>query len=63
MRYQGESKSLVFEKNQESLTLNPQYEGEMQVIPLSGTRHFWSADFLLAFSLNKKLYPYRWTID
>ena len=62
-RYQGESTTLVFEKDQEFLTLISQYPGDMQVIPLAGKRHFWSADFLIAFPIKEKLKPLSWKVE
>lgn len=62
-RYVGKSHQIVFEKLGENIEITPHFNGEMELIPLAGKDHFWSADFLLAFSLNKKLYSYSWTIN
>lgn len=62
-RYQGNVEKVLFEKGKETIEIIPHFESEMKLIPLAGKDHFWSADFLLAFSLKKKLYPYRWTIN
>ena len=61
-RYQGKIARVTFEKDGEILSLHPEFEGEMQLIPLAGKHHFWSADFLIAFPINEKLKHYRWTI-
>ncbi len=61
-RYQGNVDKVLFEKGRETLEIISHFESEMKVIPLAGKDHFWSADFLLAFSLKKKLYPYQWTV-
>ncbi|MDJ0651775.1 MAG: hypothetical protein QNJ27_02025 [Simkaniaceae bacterium] len=61
-RYQGSVDKVFFKKGKETLEIISHFESEMQVIPLAGKDHFWSADFLLVFSLKKKLYPYRWTV-
>ena len=61
-RYQGKSARITFEKDGEVLSLHPEFDGEMQLIPLAGERHFWSADFLLAFPLSEKLKTYSWTL-
>jgi len=61
-RYHGKSSIVSFEKDGEILSIHPQFEGEMQLIPLAGKRHFWSADFLLAFPLTEKLKPYSWKL-
>jgi hypothetical protein len=34
----------------------------MTVIPLAGTRNFWGADFLIAYSLSPKEKHYDWKI-
>ncbi|QVL57209.1 MAG: hypothetical protein KFB93_07455 [Simkaniaceae bacterium] len=62
-RYQGKTHQVVFEKGEEKVEITPHFDGEMKLIPLAGKDHFWSADFLLAFSLKKKLYPYHWTVN
>ncbi len=62
-RYFGKSHNVLFEKGGESIEIIPQFDGEMKLIPLAGKKHFWSAGFLLAFSLNKKLYPYSWAVN
>lgn len=61
-RYQGRSGEIIFERGDKQLVIKPQFEGEMQVIPLAGKSHFWSADFLLAFSLTEKLKLYSWKV-
>ena len=62
-RYQGSTHKVLFEKDKEKIEITPYFNGEMKLIPLAGKNHFWSADFLLAFSLKKNLYPYRWTVN
>jgi len=61
-RYQGKSQLVTFQTEDETLTIKPFFEGSMQVIPLAGSRHFWSADFLMAYSLEEAKHPYRWQI-
>jgi len=61
-RYQGKAASLTFEKHGEIFSLHPEFEGEMQLIPLEGKHHFWSADFLIAFPLTEKLKVYSWKL-
>ena len=62
-RYQGPSKSTTFEKGEEKLTLHPQMEAEMHVIPLAGSHHFWAADFLVAFPFEDHHKAYSWEIS
>ena len=62
-QYQGKVDKFLFKKGAETLTIFPHFEGEMTLIPLAGKSYFWSANFLLAFSLDKKLFSYRWTVN
>lgn len=62
-RYQGPSRLLTFEKGEEKLTLAPQSESEMHVIPLAGSHHFWAADFLIAFAFEDHKQSYAWDIS
>jgi len=38
-------------------------ESELQIIPLSGGKNFWGADFLLAYSLTKERPAYSWIVS
>lgn len=62
-RFQGENAPINLIKDGKITTIQPSFEGEMQVIPLAGKKHFWSADFLLAFPLTEKLKLYSWHIN
>ena len=62
-RYQGENREIVFEKGGERLSLNPQTEGQMDVIPLAGEPYFWGADFLVAFLFEESLKGCTWEIE
>ena len=62
-RFQGRSNKIIFSRGTEVVTITPNFEGEMEVIPLAGGDHFWSADFLLAFPLMEKMSAYRWNIE
>lgn len=61
-RFEGASQKVLFEKGESLLEITPDFEGEMKLIPLAGGTHFWSANFLVAFSIPKKLSPYSWTV-
>lgn len=61
-RFQGASAQIIFEKEEEKLTLYPKLDSEMLVIPLAGRHHFWSADFLIAFPIKERLKHYTWTV-
>jgi|JI102314A1RNA_FD_contig_111_570784_length_1818_multi_3_in_0_out_0_2 hypothetical protein len=61
-RFEGASQKIFFKKGESFLEILPHFEGEMKVIPLAGGTHFWSANFLVAFSISKILFPYSWTI-
>jgi hypothetical protein len=62
-RFQGRTKKILLSRGEETVTIAPDFEGEMEVIPLAGGDHFWSADFLIAFPLMEKMSPYRWHIE
>jgi len=62
-RFQGRANKILFRKNADEIKISPQFEGEMAVIPLAGSDHFWSADFLLAFPLTEKMSAYQWNIE
>lgn len=62
-RFQGRSGEILFERGEGKITIKPQFESEMEVIPLAGEDHFWSADFLLAFPIREKMVPHRWIIE
>lgn len=62
-KYQGKCSKILFDKGGEKVTLSPHFDGEMEVIPLAGKDHFWSADFLVAFPMKKKLKPFSWDIE
>lgn len=55
-RYQGGSEKVSLSDG--ALTLNAQFEGEMQVIPLAGGPYFWGADFLVAYAITKEMSSY-----
>lgn len=61
-RFEGASQKVLFEKGEHFLEIIPDFEGEMKLIPLAGGTHFWSANFLVAFSIPKKLASYSWTV-
>lgn len=61
-RYRGKNGTVLFTREGEEVTLVPHFEGEMEVIPLAGKAHFWSAEFLIAFPLGEKMKPYAWTV-
>ena len=62
-RFQGPIDQIFFEKEGKRIKVKAHFEGEMEVIPLAGDDHFWSADFLLAFPLQRKMTAYRWSIQ
>lgn len=61
-RFEGVSQKVLFEKGESFLEISPDFDGEMKLIPLAGGTHFWSANFLVAFSIPNKLSPYSWTV-
>ncbi|MCP5506277.1 MAG: hypothetical protein H7A38_05280 [Chlamydiales bacterium] len=61
-RFEGTSQKVFFEKGESLLEIIPESDGEMKLIPLAGGTHFWSANFLVAFSIPKKLASYSWTV-
>lgn len=62
-QYQGKNQPLIFEKQGEILHIVPLFEGDMRLIPLAGQTYFWSANFLLTFSIKKRLMSYSWKIQ
>lgn len=61
-KYQGETQKICLIKGEAQVTLTPQFKGEMEVIPLAGEDHFWSADFLIAFPMREKMKALTWEI-
>jgi len=61
-RYQGETHPIVMENKESKLVILPHFSTEMQVIPLAGKKHFWAADFLIAFPIHGTIDSYSWTI-
>lgn len=61
-RYQGLSTPLTFKKEGEELRLYPQTQTKMDVIPLAGSPHFYSANFLIAFAFEKDQKNLVWTL-
>ncbi len=61
--FHGRSNKIVFSRGSEEITITPNFEGTMEVIPLAGGDYFWSADFLLAFPLMEKMSAYCWDIE
>jgi hypothetical protein len=63
-RYEGEMHKIVLEGQESKLDLEatPFEDGAMTVIPLAGTRNFWGANFLIAYSLSPKEKHYNWKI-
>lgn len=61
-RFEGATQKVLFEKEGDFLEIIPDFKGEMKLIPLAGGTHFWSANFLVAFSIPKKLAAYSWTV-
>lgn len=59
-RYQGQQEKLTF--NDGALTLVPQFQGEMQVIPLAGGPYFWGSDFLIAFAITEEMQTYNFDV-
>ena len=62
-RYRGEASEVQFEKGESSLKLLFKERDEIEIIPLAGGDHFWSADFLLAIPFDKRMHTYRWTLQ
>ena len=58
--YRDVTQKVTFHGKVESLSINADFMGEMQVIPLAGDHHFWGADFLLAFLLPSSGNLYSW---
>ncbi len=62
-QYQGESCSISFRTDDETLMIEPEFQDkEMLIIPLAGKNHFWGADFLIAFPIQEKLLHHRWSL-
>lgn len=61
-RYKGKALPIILQKGGEKLELIPMIEGEMELIPLGGYRHFWGADFLISFPIVPSLPTYSWKI-
>lgn len=59
-RYQGRSEKVTLGGG--ALTLVPQFEGEMQVIPLAGGPYFWGSDFLIAFAITEEMHTYNFDV-
>ena len=62
-RYSGPSKPVHLKGDQEVIKIEPMQTDAMQVIPLAGEDHFWTADFLISFSLSGSKKSYAWKID
>lgn len=62
-RYQGPSRHLIFERGEEKLSITPQMQSKMEVIPLAGSHHFWGADFLIAFPFEEEQCSNAWDIS
>ncbi|MCB1106645.1 MAG: hypothetical protein KDK76_00945 [Chlamydiia bacterium] len=62
-RFRGKCHKILFERGEEKMIIDPHFNGEMEVIPLAGREHFWSADFLLAFPMREKMCPYSWNVE
>ncbi|MBI3211503.1 MAG: hypothetical protein HYZ47_02315 [Simkania negevensis] len=61
-RYKGKALPIILQKEEEKLELISMMEGEMELIPLGGYRHFWGADFLISFPIMPSLSNYSWKI-
>lgn len=60
-RYQDQTAPIQF--NDGSLEIKPEYNGEMQIIPLAGKDYFWGANFLIAFATEEENQTYTWSIS
>jgi hypothetical protein len=53
-RYQGKSLPVEIKGENETIFIEPDSTGEMQIIPLAGGAHFFGAQFLIAYSCGQE---------
>lgn len=61
-RYYGENQKISFNASEDFLSLEADFNGEMEIFPLAGKNHFWGANFLIAFSVIDEDYKYSWSL-
>jgi hypothetical protein len=62
-RYEGRAQPIVVSSNTSTIVLHaPLSESSMQVIPLSGGKNFWGADFLVAYTIDRLNHNYTWKL-
>lgn len=63
-KYEGENAPILFEGATGSVNLKAlNYEGKIEVIPLSGEHSFWEADFLVAYPIKDLQKQIEWQIE
>lgn len=63
-RYHGKVRSVRVEGAENQITISTlPGKGELEVIPLSGGRNFWGADFMIAHVLDPETFHYTWRIS
>lgn len=63
-RYEGVNTPIRFEGKTGSICLNAlQYNGRIEIIPLAGEKHFWGADFLVAYFIEDSQKQIEWQIE
>ncbi len=60
--FSGPSQRVVFNTEDEHVTIVPQRSGRMQLIPLSEEGHYWGATFILAYEVSQSTTPWEWAI-
>jgi len=59
-KYIGPSQKVVFKGLLKKLSVQPQFDAKMHLIPLQGQTHFWGADYLLACEIPQFQKKYTW---
>lgn len=60
--FRGAAAALSFEGDDTTLVIEPQYVGEMEVIPLGGGGSFWDADYLVGFPVSAHAPKLSWRV-
>lgn len=58
--YEGPIEEISLYKAKERVILKASFKGHLKVIPLEGKRHFWGADYLVAFEIGDNMAGYKW---
>lgn len=62
-RYQGINRPIRAIQEMDTITISPNFIGEMQIFSLAGKNYFWGSQFLIAYSLVDEDKCYHWDIS